>query len=437
MTFNTNKTNESNATISGTISAQTLEKNLNTVAAQAAKTMDIQGFRKGKVPVAVVKQRYADKIKQDAQSEAIRDMLTQGLAQLEIQNADLIGEPGISKFEEKDDKSLEVELTISCKPKFDLGDYKSLIPEMQEPTVSVQDVEEQLNEMASQSATPVKIARKRMVKSGDFAVIDFDGFKDGEAFAGGAAKGHVLEIGSNSFIPGFEDQVIGMKYDETKDINVTFPEEYQSKDLAGADVVFKVTLHEIRAKELPELTDEWAAKMLPNDKDVTVDVLKTKLEEQLLNQKKTTYFNEEIKSVYMDKLVESINFEVPLSILDQEISQAINVKAKTMSEDEIKKLQEDPEAVKKLGEELTPEATKSVKATFIIDALARQEKVEVTDQEVSQTIYYEAMMNGQDGTAVIKQYEEAGYLPMIKMSIIESKLMTQILDEALSSKDGK
>jgi len=432
MTFNTNKIDEANATISGTIDAQTLESNLDKVAKQAAKTMDIQGFRKGKVPVAVVKQRYADKLTQDAQSDAIRDMLTQGLKELNIDNASLIGEPAITKFEEQDDKSIIVELSVSCKPEITLGDYKSFVPKMTAPTVDEKEVQEQIETMAAQNAQPVKIKRKRMAKSGDFAVIDFEGFKDGVAFDGGKAEGHVLEIGSNSFIPGFEDQVIGMKYDETKEIEVTFPEEYQAKDLAGADVVFKVTLHEIREKEAPELTDEWAQTVLPNEKDVTLEVLNTKLEEQLLTQKKTTYFNEEVKADYIEALIKNIDFAVPASILDQEINQALNVKAQAMSEDEVKKLQEDPKAVEALREEIKPEALKSVKSTFIIDALAKAEKISVTDQEVTQTIYYEAMMNGQDGTATIKQYEEAGYLPMIKMSIIESKVMIQILDEALN-----
>jgi len=437
MTFNTNKIDEANATISGTIDAQTLESNLNKVAAQAAKTMDIQGFRKGKVPVAVVKQRYADKLTQDAQSDAIRDMLTQGLKELNIDNSSLIGEPAITKFEEQDDKSIVIELAVSCKPEITLGDYKSFIPKMTAPTVDEKEIQEQLETMAAQNAQPVKIKRKRMAKSGDFAVIDFEGFKDGVAFDGGKAEGHVLEIGSNSFIPGFEDQVIGMKYEETKEIEVTFPEEYQSKDLAGADVVFKVTLHEIREKEAAELTDEWAQTVLANEKDVTLDVLKTKLEEQILTQKKTAYFNEEVKADYIAALIENVKFAVPESILEQEINQALNVKAQAMSEDEIKKLQEDAKAIEALREEIKPEALKSVKSTFIIDALAKAEKVEVTDQEVTQTIYYEAMMNGQDGTATIKQYEEAGYMPMIKMSIIESKVMIQILDEELSKKDGK
>ena len=431
MTFTTNKIDEANATITGTISAEVVESNLDKVAKQAAKTMDIQGFRKGKVPVSIVKARYAEKMTQDAEGEALRSILTDALAELKIDTTQLIGEPAVTKFDKQDDKSINIEIQVSCRPEFDLGDYKALVPKMTAPVVEDKEIEEQLKEMASQGAPLTKIKRKRAVKSGDHVVIDFEGFKDGVAFDGGKADGHVLEIGSNSFIPGFEDQVIGMKYDESKDIEVTFPEEYQSKDLAGAVVVFKVTLHEIQERVASELDDEFAKKMLPQEKEATMDMLKEKLKEQLLSQKKTAYFNEEIKSVYTEALVKAIDFAVPTSVLDQEINQALNAKVKDMSEDEIKALQENPDEVKKMQEEMKPDALNSVKATFIIDALAKAEAIEVTDEEVTQTIYYEAMMGGQDGQAVIKQYEEAGYLPMIKMSMIESKVMIKILDEAL------
>ncbi|HIP12918.1 MAG TPA: trigger factor [Arcobacter sp.] len=431
MTFKTNKIDEANANITGTISAETVDKNIDKVAKQAAKTMDIQGFRKGKVPVAIVKARYADKMTQDAEGEALRSILDDALVELKIANTDLIGEPAVTKFEKDDNNNITFEISVSCKPQFDLGDYKSLVPKMKAPKVDDKEIKEQLNDMAAQGAPLTKIKRKRAVKSGDHAIIDFEGFKDGVAFDGGKADGHVLEIGSNSFIPGFEDQVIGMKYDEEKEIKVTFPEEYQSKDLAGADVVFKVTLHEIQERVAAELDDELAKKMLPQEKDATIDTLKEKLEDQLLSQKKNQYFTEEIKPSYIEALVKSINFAVPASVLEQEINQALNVKVKAMSEEEIKALQENPDEVKKMRDEIKPEALNSVKATFIIDALAKEEKIEVTDQEVTQTIYYEAMMGGQDGQAVIKQYEEAGYLPMIKMSMIESKVMIKILDEAL------
>jgi trigger factor len=429
MTFTTNKIDEANATISGTIDAQTLEKSLDKIAGQAAKTMDIQGFRKGKVPVRVVKQRYADKLKQDAQGDALREMMNDGLAELSLSQADLIGEPNFTKFDEKEDGSIEVEISISCRPTIELGDYKSLVPAMEIPTVDEKELEDELNKIAEQGAPLEKIKRKRMARSGDHAVIDFEGFKDGEPFDGGKAEKYTLELGSNSFIPGFEDQVIGMKYDEEKEITVTFPDDYQAADLAGAEVVFKVKLHELQEKVAAQLDDEFAKKILPNEENATVEMVKEKINEQLVNQKKMKYFMDEIKPAYTEALVKSIEFAVPSVLIDQEINQQLNVKVSSMSEDEIKALQEDPEAVKKIQEEARPDALNSVKATFIIDALAKAENVEVSDQEVTQTLYYEAMMQGQDGQALIKQYEEAGYLPMIKMSMIESKVMNKILDE--------
>jgi trigger factor len=431
MTFNTTKIDEANALISGTISAQTIENNLNKVALQASKTMNVQGFRKGKVPVAVVKARYGEKLRQDAEGDAVREALKNGLTELNINNKDLIGEPAITKFDQKEDGSIEFEVTMSVKPEVVLGDYKSFIPTMSLPEISESEIDEELKNIAEQGASLEPIEQARAVKSGDFTIIDFEGFKDGVAFAGGQASKYTLEIGSNSFIPGFEDQLIGMQYGEEKEINVTFPESYGSKDLAGADVVFKVKLHEIKAKKAVEINDELAKKVLPNEENATVEFLKEKIKEQILIQKKNTYFQEEIKPTYTEALVNAISFALPAFILDQEINQALNVKIKAMSEEEIETLRNNPDTVKQMQDEARPEAISNVKATFIIDALAKAENVTVTDQEVTQTLYYEAMMSGQDGRAMIEQYEKAGYLPMVKMSMIESKVMNKILDEAL------
>jgi trigger factor len=431
MTFNTTKIDEANASISGTISAQTIENNLNKVALQASKSMNVQGFRKGKVPVAVVKARYGEKLRQDAEGDAVREALKNGLAELQIDNKDIIGEPAVTKFDKKEDGSVEFEITMNLRPEIVLGDYKALVPAMTLPEVTDAEIEEQLNDIASQGASMEPIKKARAVKSGDFAVIDFEGFKDGVAFAGGKADKYTLEIGSNSFVPGFEDQVIGMKYGEEKEITVTFPESYGSKDLAGADVVFKVKLHEIKVKEKVEINDELAKKVLPNEENATVELLKEKIKEQILTQKKSAYFQEEIKSLYTEALVNAIDFAVPAYILEQEINQSLNNKIRAMSEEEIENLRANPDMVKAMQEEARPEALSNVKATFIIDALAKAEGVVVSDQEVTQTLYYEAMMSGQDGRAMIEQYEKAGYLPMIKMSMIESKVMSKILDEAL------
>ena len=295
MEFKANRVDEANVEIKATISKELIEKNLDKVAAQAAKTMNVQGFRKGKVPVAVVKQRYADKLIEDAQGEAIRKVLDEGLKQLDVKNEDLIGEPTISKFEKKDNGSVELEISVACKPQINLGDYKSLVPKVKAIEVGIEKIDARLTEIASQSAPLEKITRKRAVKDGDFAVIDFEGFVDGVAFEGGKAEKYPLQIGSGSFIPGFEEQVIGMKYEEQKDITVQFPKDYQAKDLAGKDAVFKVTLHEIQERKVGELNDEFAKQMLPNEKDATIDTLREKIKEQMVATEKATYYREELK----------------------------------------------------------------------------------------------------------------------------------------------
>ncbi len=431
MTFSTTKIDEANASISGTISAQTIENNLNKVALQASKSMSVQGFRKGKVPVAVVKARYGEKMRQDAESDAIREALKNGLAELQIDNKDIIGEPAVTKFDKNEDGSVEFEITMNLRPEVVLGDYKSFVPAMTAPVVTDAEIEEQLNDIASQGAILETIEKPRAVKSGDFAVIDFEGFKDGVPFAGGQASKHTLEIGSNSFIPGFEDQVVGMKYEEEKEIVVTFPENYGSEELAGAEVTFKVKLHEIKTKSKVEINDELAKKVLPNEEDATVELLKEKIKEQIQTEKRNAYFMEEIKPAYTEALVNAIHFAVPAFILEQEINQGLNTRIKEMSEEEIENLRANPDMVKQMQDEARPEAAANVKATFIIDALAKAEGVTVSDQEVTQTLYYEAMMSGQDGRAMIEQYEKAGYLPMIKMSMIEAKVMAKILNEVL------
>ncbi len=431
MEFNANRVDEANAVITATVAKEMIEANLDKVAKQASKTMNIQGFRKGKVPVAVVKQRFAEKLKEDAEADAVRKVLKDGLKLLDIKNEDLIGEPTVSKFDKKEDGSIEIELSVACKPNIDLGDYKSLVPEVKDIDVDIKEIDARLTEIASSSAPLEKIARKRAVKDGDFALIDFEGFVDGVAFEGGKAEKYPLQIGSGSFIPGFEEQIIGMKYDEQKDITVTFPESYQAKNLAGKEAVFKVTLHEIQEKVAPELNDEFAQKMLPGQENVTIDTLRDRVKEQMKAEEKSKYYREELKPTYLETLVERIEFALPNSVVDQEINFALNNKIRAMSEEEINALKEDASKVEEIRNELKQDAVNSVKATFIIDALAKAENVQVNDQEVMQVLYYEAMQMGQNPQEVVKQYQEAGYLPAIKMSMIEEKVISKLLDEKL------
>ena len=431
MEFNANRVDEANVVITATVAKEIIEANLDKVAKQASKTMNIQGFRKGKIPVAVVKQRFADKLIEDAEADAIRKVLKDGLKSLEIKNEDLIGEPSVSKFDKKEDGSIEIELSVACKPNIDLGDYKLLVPAVEDKEIDVKEIDARLEEIAKSSAPLEKITRKRAVKDGDHTVIDFEGFVDGIAFDGGKAEKYPLQIGSGSFIPGFEEQVIGMKYEEQKDIVVTFPESYQAKNLAGKEATFKVTLHEIQERVTPELNDEFAQRMLPNQENVTMDTLRNRIQEQMKAEAKVSYYRDELKPAYLETLVEKIQFALPKSVVEQEINYALNNKIRAMSEEEINTLKEDASKVEEIRNELKEDATNSVKATFIIDALAKAENIQVSDQEVMQVLYYEAMQMGQNPQQMVKQYQEAGYLPAIKMSMIEEKVISKLLDEKL------
>ena len=290
MEFSANRLDGANAVITATIAKEVVESNLDKVAKQAAKTMNVQGFRKGKVPVAVIKQRFADKLREDAESEALRKILGEALKELNILNVDLIGEPIISKFDKKEDGSIDLEISVACKPTIDLGDYKSLLPSVVEKEVDAKEIDARLEEIANSSAPLEKLAKKRAVKDGDHAVIDFEGFVAGIAFEGGKAEKYPLHVGSGSFIPGFEEQVIGMKYEEQKDIVVSFPESYQAKNLAGKEATFKVTLHEIQEKVAAELNDEFAKRMLPGEENVTIDTLREKIKEQFTDTLFKRYF---------------------------------------------------------------------------------------------------------------------------------------------------
>jgi trigger factor len=428
MTYNINKIDEINTVVDANLSKELINTKLNKLLNEASKTIEIQGFRKGKVPVAIIKKRYGTKMLQDAEGEVLRDLFTIILKELKISNEDLVGEPDVTKYDKKEDDSVDVEIKISSNPIVPLGDYKSLLPEINLPIVTEDEVDENINEIAKYNAPLVKIQNEREAKEGDYTIIDFEGFKDDIPFSGGKAENYPLQLGSESFIPGFEDQVIGMKYNEERDIKITFPKEYQAEELAGAEVLFKVTLKEIQEKEAVKIDDEFAKKILKSD-DVTLEILREKIKQEITAEKINKYYQDELKSKYMEALVESIDFAIPTSIVNQEENQILNNLIRDMDEDKIKELQENQEKVEKMRAEINPDAINSIKATFIIDALAKAENIDVTDQDVDQTIYYEATQSGQDGEEILKQYKEQGYLPAIKMSMLEQKVITKLLNE--------
>ena len=430
MKIKTNKIDGANAEIEAEIPSELVAANLEKIAKELSKTASVQGFRKGKVPVAIVKKQYGQKLVEDAEAQALRDVLNQGLDELKIEMSKLIGEPNISKFVKSDDK-IDVTVKVAIKPDIDLGKYADMIKEFDKPVVTDKEVDERLEQLASSQGKFVDLKRKRMARKDDSVILDFEGSIDGELFEGGTAKEFALVLGSNQFIPGFEDQVVGMKIDEEKVVKVTFPADYQSENLAGKDAEFKVTVHNIQEKVKTEVDDALAAKVLAGQDNPTLDNLTTQLRAQLENEAVSKLYNDDLKPAALESFVEKFVFDLPAFVVDQEIDVSLNKKASTMTEDEIKELREDPKKLEKLRDTFRDEAQKSVRATFIIDALAAAENVKVEENEVMQTIYYEAMQMGQDPKESYDKYKEAGYLPAIQMSMVEDKVLTQILNSRM------
>ena len=432
MEIKSNKINGANAQIEATISIDEVNANIEKIAKQLSKTANVQGFRKGKVPVAIIKKQYGEKLVEDAEAEALREVLAKGLDELNIDNASLIGEPTISKFDKNDEK-IDVAVKVAMRPEINLKDAKSFVPDFTKPEVNDDEGEARIKEIANNQAPLVDIKRNRKMKEGDTAVIDFEGFIDGEAFEGGAGENFELKLGSGQFIPGFEDQLIGVKRDEEVTINVTFPENYGSESLAGKDAEFKVKVNGVKVKDEVVIDDELAKKLLPGDEDANLDKLKEEVNKALEQEKRAKLYNEELKPKLLETLVEKIDFDLPEFVVDQEVDMAVNKKASQMSEDEIKELRENPEKLEELRGSFRDDAMKSVKATFIIDALAQDIGAKVEEQEVMQTIYFEAMQMGQDPKKAYDQYKDAGYLPAIQMSMVEDKVLTTLLNEKIEA----
>ena len=430
MEIKSNKIDSANAEISATISMDEVNANLEKIAKQLSKTASIQGFRKGKVPVAIVKKQYGQKLVEDAEAEALREVMAAGLKELDISNDSLMGEPNITKFD-KTESSIEVSIKVATRPSIELGDVSKSVPDFKKPTISDKDVSARITDLAQQQAPLVDIKRNRKMKEGDTAVIDFEGSIDGELFQGGAGKDHALTLGSNQFIPGFEDQLIGVKRDEEVVIKVTFPENYGG-DLAGKDAEFKVTVKQIQVKEDVEINDELAAKMMPGEENATLEELTKQVKTQLETEALGKLYNEDLKPKLLDTLVNVLTFDLPEFVVEQEIDMALNKKAGTMSEDEIKELRENADKLTELRETFRDDAERSVRATFIIDSIALDKGVKIEEQEVMQTIYFEAMQQGQDPQKAYDQYKDAGYLPAIQMSMVEDRVLSGLLNEKIA-----
>jgi len=418
-----------NISITAHISKDDIKTNLEKIAKNLAKTTDLPGFRKGKVPVPAIKKHFGTRLKEDAEAEALRDVLDLGLKSENVENSRIITEPTFSKFD-KTENGIDVIVEVSLRPIVEINDYSSLVPDVEIAEPTKDEVLARISEMLSAQAPFVEV--EKAIENGDTTVFNFEGFVDGVAFDGGTAEDYSLKIGSGSFIPGFEEQLIGLKVGDTKDVVVTFPEEYQSEALKGKEATFKCKINKVEQKETVELNEESAKSILTGDlKDGenVIDVLTAEVTETLKSETLSAKYNDEIKPVLRTALAKHFNFDLPNSVIEKEVEQLLNQEAKKMTSEQIKEIQEDETKLDELKAKYLDGAKESVRITFIIDALGEKLQISVSDEEVKQVIYYEGMMSGQDPDQLIKNYEKAGYLPLIKMSILEDKVLGKILDD--------
>lgn len=284
-----NTENKNEVKLSFVVEAEKFEEAMKKVYTKTAKYFNIPGFRKGKAPMQLVERQYGSEIfYEDAFNELVPEVYD---AAIKENNVEAVSKPNIDITQMEKGKDLIFTATVQTKPEVKLGKYKGIEIKKIEYNVSEEDINHEIGHMQEKNSRLVSVD-DRPVENGDITVIDFEGSVDGVPFEGGKAEGHELEIGSNTFIPGFEDQIIGMKVDEERDIKVKFPDEYFSKDLAGKDAIFKIKLHEIKKKELPKLDDEFAKDVSEFD---TLEELKNSIKEKIdvENKNKEKYETEE------------------------------------------------------------------------------------------------------------------------------------------------
>mgnify|MGYP004506523899 FL=1 len=410
MSIKVEKTENNNEVkLSFEIEAAKFDEAIQTVYAKSAKYFNIPGFRRGKAPYKIVEKQYGPEIfYEDAFNEVVPEIYEKELTEAGII---AVSRPQIDITQMEKGKDLIFTAVVQTKPEVKLGKYKGIELKKIEYTVEDEQINHELGHMQEHNARLINV-EDRAVESGDTTVIDFEGFVDGVAFEGGKAEGHELVIGSNTFIPGFEDQIIGMKIDEEKDINVTFPEEYFSKDLAGKEATFKVKLHEIKKKELPELDDEFAKDVSEFD---TLDELKASIKEKIEeeNKAKAKYETEEaaIKAV-----CDKVELEIPSGMIETEIDNMVrDIEQRLMYQG--LKLEQYLQMMGKteadMRKEFEEQAKISVKSKLVIEAIVVAEKIEAASEDIKAKLEEMANMYGnkveelEKNESLVKYIEES------------------------------
>ena len=384
-----NKTNEVKLEI--TVEAEKFDEAIQNVYKKNAKYFSIPGFRKGKAPFKMVEKAYGIQIfYEDAFNEVAGDVYGKALEENKIE---AVSKPEIDIVQIESGKDLIFTAVVQTKPEVTLGKYKGIEIKKVEYNVSDEDIEHELSHIAEHNARLVAV-EDRPVENGDTTIIDFEGFVDGVAFEGGKAENYELEIGSGKFIPGFEEQIVGMNIDDEKEIKVTFPKEYPAKDLEEKEATFKVKLHEIKKKELPEINDEFAKDA--SEFDTLEDwkkSIKEKKENENASKAKFEMEDEAIAEVCKNASVDipSGMIETEIDNMEQDISSRLSYQG--MNLDQYLKMI--GKTKKEFRDDYKEQAEKQVKTTLVLEAIMKDAKIEVTEEEIETKIKEMAEMYGQ------------------------------------------
>ena len=383
-----------------TVSAEKFEEGMNKAFFKNAKYFSVPGFRKGKAPRARVEKYYGEHVLyEDAFNEIAPEIYEEALKE---NNIEAVARPEIDITQIGNGKDLIFTAIVTVKPKVELGKYKGIKIEKKEYPVTDEDVDNAIKAMAEKNARIITCDDDKILEKGDTAVIDFEGFVGGEAFEGGKGENYSLEIGSNTFIPGFEDQLIGLKKGEETDVNVNFPENYFSKELAGKPATFKVKVNEIKTKEYPKMDDEFAKDVSEFDtlKELKADT-RAHLEEE--NSRRAKY---EMEEDAIEEVTHSAKIDIPAKMLDAEIDGYIHdmnhrLEHQGMTLDMYMQMMNTDLA--SVRDEFRGKAEHNIMTRLVLEAVFEAEKIEITDEDINKKLADVAKEYGRDAEEFVKK----------------------------------